>query len=250
MKKCRSVWWFAGQGEIAGKAYAWAEEKVELFYFASSPAVYIVDSLVLQMLFWKDQWSGRMSFAKTGATAFFKKCSCEVTSCWFYLPTQWWVELVTAQQDGSKARNVLLQQVSSPHPTSPHFISPKLAGRLNYPALGSVSLQSSLHSLCAETIKADEQGRWPSAAYTAPLQGLPILKIHVRFDFLMQFMGNLKLRGICKGRIAHMTWLLFTQGYVMCVSTSPARAPLPASTGLDAPLGMTQSLTGNSPNMH
>lgn len=146
----QSVWWFVGQGEIAGKAYAWAEEKVELFYFASSPAFYIADSFVLQVFFWKDQWNGRMSFAKAGATALFKKYSCKVTTCQFYLPTRCWVEPVMAQQDGSKARNVLLQQVSSPHPTFPPFVPPKPAGRLNYPALGSASQQTSLPCMWAE----------------------------------------------------------------------------------------------------
>lgn len=80
-----------------------------------------------------------------------------------------------------------------------------------------------------------------------PSKGSPFSKYTLDLIFSCWLMGSLKLGGICKGRIAHMTRLLFTQGYVTWVGTSPARAPLPASTELDAPLGMTQSLTGTAP---
>lgn len=45
-------------------------------------------------------------------------------------------------------------------------------------------------------------------------------------------MGNLKLGGMCKCRIAHVTRFLFTQGYVTWLGTSLSRASLPASKGL------------------
>lgn len=135
------------------------------------------------MFFWKDQWNIRMSFAKAGAITLFRKYSCKVTSCQFHLPTQWWVEPVTAQQDGSKARNVLLQQVSSAHPTSPHSIPPKLAGRLSYPTLGSVSLQTSLHSMCAEQRPTQ-----------LPSKGSPFSKYTLDLIFSCWFLGEFETR--------------------------------------------------------
>lgn len=77
-KKARAVWCFAEQGEAAGKVYACTEGKVELFCFASSPAVCVVASIFFQMCFGRTNRNGRMSFAEAGVTTLFKKYFCKV----------------------------------------------------------------------------------------------------------------------------------------------------------------------------
>lgn len=122
---------------------------------------------------------------------------------------------------------------SAPHPTSPHFIPPKLAGRLNCPALGTVSLQTSLHSV-------QNKGTWPSAACTALLQRVSIGKIHLRFDFLMLVHGEFKTGGDLLRKHSTGDRIPFHPRLHMWLGISPARASLPARTRLDGPLGITQ----------
>lgn len=198
-----------GRERLQDKLIFGLRKKVELFYFTSSPAVYIADILILQTFFSKDQWKGRMSSAKAGTTALFKKYFCQVKSCPFYLPTQWWVEPVTAQQDGSKARDGLLQQVSSAHPTSPHFIPPK-ASRQAEPSCTGQCFLADLSALHVCRIKAGDC----QPPTQLPSKGSPLSKYTLDLIFSCWFMGISKLGGICKGRIARVTGFLSTQGYI------------------------------------
>lgn len=60
---------------------------------------------------------------------------------------------------------------------------------------------------------------------------------------------TLKLGAICKGRIARVPSLLFTQGYVTWVGTNPARASLLCQCRAGCPIDMTVAHRKHSPDV-
>jgi len=82
----------------------------------------------------------------------------------------------------------------------------------------------SFHSTCVE----QRQGA---------CQLTSILKMCLRFGIFVLVWEHFEtMAAVCKERIARVSRLLFTQGYVLRVGANPTRASLPAGAGLDSPL--------------